>query len=181
MHAFQFEFKDLHLRMRKLVRQRNSHTTTTPPRVNVKFSPAAFFVVSQNLGLTQVLKHQGICSVWRLEDLDIIFPPTEEDLLTDDIIHPFYGHSMKSRWYRQLFDLEEEEDSVHWTVLQEVDISRGVQLNYNMKTYAFSVQCSWVGYCKRPNGNKDEWIGARANRHTALLANTAAVATHSTL
>ena len=42
--------------------------------------------------------------IYRLSDLDVLFPPQQNDLESDETVHPLQQHSLVSRWYIQHFD-----------------------------------------------------------------------------
>ena len=168
LRAFNFEFKDLHERMRRLVRQRNSDAASTPDGVTATITPSVFFTATRDIGVNTVVDTSMEARIYcSAKQLDCIFPPTAEDLATDDVTHPYYGHRIKSRWYDQYFDLDRRSkdaqgESVAWASHQKVDDDLGVCLRYSMKTFKLKVDCYWAGSHKRPN-RVNEWVQGTVN------------------
>ena len=166
LRAFQFELKRLHTRMRRLVRSRRSNETSTPDSVYVFVEPCVYFA------LTKVLPGQAVvegtvttCELEHAQDLDVVFPPSDEEIRTDNVVHPFYGHSMKSRWYDQHIELSDRkvhvrrtcangelyEGEVAFVARQYVLDEKGVGLMYNTVNHQLQVRCVWKGVHKTPN------------------------------
>lgn len=157
--------------MRALVQQRNSDTSTTPKKVFAIIPPSVFFTICSTpaFGSTMVVEGFFARCITEAENLEIMFPPSDEELATDEVVHPFYGHSMRSRWHRQHFDLDIKEidkvtnERVPWTAQQSV-INGFVTLQYNLRTLQLHVLCSWAGRCKKPNiENGRSWIEGHMN------------------
>lgn len=161
--SYQFAFVPLHRRMTDLVRQRRSDRTSTPPHVFTVLDPCVYFVVTRQLGTPVVVNNVASCEVMDPADMDLIFPPTAEELQSDDQVHPFYGHSMKSRWYDQRFDLDlhdtaNDGSEVSFTSRQYVLIDKGISLRYHVVKHQLSVECVWKGVHKEPSQTDlDEW------------------------
>ena len=156
LRAFGNPLPTLREKMRRLVRQRRSDATSTPASIFVVVPPSVFFIIAEEIGATTVRGRQAVCSLESLEVLDMLTPPSENDLKSDDQVHEYYGHSMKSRWYSQHFDLETTEyveeagAAVPWTVRQAVCPRLGASLLYDMALERLSVQCVWTGVHKKP-------------------------------
>ena len=156
LRAFQFDLPKLHKKMRISVFQRDSDSNASSVCAYATLTPSVFFLIAQEVGSVTVRGTKAVCHVAELSKLDKIFPPTSKDLDTDDLVHPFFGHSLRTRWYSQYFDLKTAEHvpgygAIYWAGRQAVDINMGASLCYDLEKLKFSVECSWNGSHKKPS------------------------------
>ncbi len=175
LRAFQFSFLPLKTRMSALVKQRRSDRTSTPVSTCVFLDPCVYFAVTRELGTAVVVNNTASCEFTEAAELDAIFPPTAAELDSDSVVHPYYGHSMKSRWYDQTFDLRTKvrvgEVLVCKASRQFVLEEKGISLQYDMKTHMLSLQCVWKGVHKDPSQDDlTVWMEGFVNRADGTVA-----------
>ena len=166
--AVQFELGQLHDRLRKLVSQRGSDISTTERATScyAVIPPAVFFTVMPHVmtGSREVLCLCDDTVTLSLPPsfLDVLFPPSEKELESDDKFHPYFKHSLKTRWYCQYFSLDtkvtgddgkpirvpnadgsDSGEIVYRSVKQEV--SETLTILYTTHDHRFTPKCSWKG------------------------------------
>jgi hypothetical protein len=77
-------------------------------------------------------------------DLDLFFPRTFEEVLgyRAQRRHPVFGHRMKQRWFRRLYD------SVSGRYAYRRELSGVITLKYNRVTHTMWLLANWTTLCK---------------------------------
>ena len=165
-HAMQFELNELHMKLMRGVRQHKSDRANSY-HLSCKIPVDIFFLLMDELlvgrstdqvfsAVDDVIAIDFANEVGEMGScLDLIFPPLTREKETDDQVHWFYGHSLKSRWYCQHFDLGTSEEEIRnshgetlmWAGCQRV--TSPIKMDYNMKTSRLRVMCQWEGVHKK--------------------------------
>jgi hypothetical protein len=167
VEAQKFAFNPLREKLRKLVASRDSDLRyTTNSSVGVTLPPKAFFIAFSAYAATANMTSTKVSVLFRsARELDFIFPPTDDDLAVDGIVHPYFGHPVLSRWHEQTFDdpnaVDQDPDtaldirrSLYWKVKDDLFVI------FHRRSNTFCVQCTWVGAERRaghPNAKDEQW------------------------
>ena len=117
----------------------------------------------------QVLEERGsetrnVTSVFQnVQAVDLLFPPTMEDVASDLQVHPVFGHSVARRWHTAHYD---EGDR---TVMRTVGDQQEVLVNFNKVTFELWLTASWSVFQKKlSDGAATVWQDVTPGVNTQL-------------